>query len=169
MRNELGKKIRELREERGYSTRYVANKIGVSDSAYRSYENGNRKPDVVKIVKIAKVLNVSPSYLLEDYPKNLNELEEMRNSKIRKMSDIAKKLQLDPMNEDLANELKQLQIEIGTLDKEIFIIDAQLSLKRVPILKNASDVKTQYHKALGTISLKIKKLTASYMLLTTVL
>lgn len=61
----FGEKIKEIRERRGFSQKEVAEKIGVACSTYSLYESGKREPDVEKIKKIAKALEVSGDDLLD--------------------------------------------------------------------------------------------------------
>ena len=61
----IGKRIKELREKRGMSQVDLADKISVSKQTLYKYENGiitNIPSD--KIEGIAKVFNISPSYLM---------------------------------------------------------------------------------------------------------
>lgn len=61
----IGKRIKELREKRGMSQVDLADKIYVSKQTLYKYENGiitNIPSD--KIESIAKVFNISPSYLM---------------------------------------------------------------------------------------------------------
>lgn len=49
-KTEIGNRLRELREKRGQSKRFVARQLGISYSALCSYEYGERIPgDEVKI------------------------------------------------------------------------------------------------------------------------
>lgn len=61
----IGKRIKELREKHGMSQVDLADKISVSKQTLYKYENGiitNIPSD--KIESIAKVFNISPSYLM---------------------------------------------------------------------------------------------------------
>lgn len=49
-------KLIELRKEKGMSQQNVADKSGISRSAYSSYENGTRNPRVKTAKRILKVL-----------------------------------------------------------------------------------------------------------------
>ena len=62
-----GQKIRNLREELGYSPEKVAKAIGVSISSYLKYESGNRIPrDEVK-EKIANFFGQSAGIIFFSY------------------------------------------------------------------------------------------------------
>lgn len=62
--NTLSKRLKELRESKGYLQKFVADKIGVRSNTLSGYENGTRSPDPEMIVSLAKLYNVSTDYLL---------------------------------------------------------------------------------------------------------
>src|SRR5690625_6278171 len=60
----ISKKLTELREEKGYLQKFVADKIGVRSNTLSGYENGNRYPDLDMTLKLAEFYDVSTDYLL---------------------------------------------------------------------------------------------------------
>lgn len=60
----LAKRLKELREERGYFQKFVADKLGIRSNTLSGYENGTRMPDPAMLTKIADLYNVSVDYLL---------------------------------------------------------------------------------------------------------
>src|SRR5699024_4953465 len=60
----LSKKQKELREEKGFLQKFVADKIGVRSNTLSGYENGTRSPDPEMIIKLAELYEVSKDYLL---------------------------------------------------------------------------------------------------------
>ena len=54
----IGRKIRKYREERGMTTDEFAAETGVGSSTVYRWENGKRMPDVVMLMRIAKVLGI---------------------------------------------------------------------------------------------------------------
>lgn len=56
--------LKQLRQQYKLGTEQVAEVIGVSGSAYRNYERGERTPDYDKLVRIADLYNVTTDYLL---------------------------------------------------------------------------------------------------------
>jgi len=60
----LSKKLKELREEKGFLQKFVADKIGVRSNTLSGYENGTRSPDPEMIIKLAELYEVSTDYLL---------------------------------------------------------------------------------------------------------
>lgn len=61
----FGERIKRLRESRGWTKTYVANRIGLSRmQVYANYEYGNREPDFETVSKLADLFEVSTDYLL---------------------------------------------------------------------------------------------------------
>ncbi len=61
---QLGERIRTLREERRYQQKEIAERLGVLPQAFSNYENGKREPDLLTVLKLAKLFDVSVDYLL---------------------------------------------------------------------------------------------------------
>lgn len=59
----IGKKFKELREEKGLRQKDIAKFLNISTSAYGYYEQGKRNPDTETIKKLADFFNVSTDYL----------------------------------------------------------------------------------------------------------
>ena len=59
-------KLRELRVKSGYTQQQIADILNCSRSTYTYYETGKSSPDLPTLVKLAKILNVSVSDLLEE-------------------------------------------------------------------------------------------------------
>lgn len=57
-------RLKELREERGYSVRELAALCDISKSAISLYEQGKRKPKIEALEAIADIFNVDMAYLL---------------------------------------------------------------------------------------------------------
>lgn len=64
MDNKLPHRLKNLREEKGYLQKYVANEIGVRNNTLSGYENGSRSPDPDMILELARLYDVSTDYLL---------------------------------------------------------------------------------------------------------
>lgn len=56
-------KIKELRADRGMTQKELAKEAGISESAMRSYELGDRTPKPEVLDRIARALKVRPEYL----------------------------------------------------------------------------------------------------------
>ena len=62
--NKLPHRLKNLREEKGYLQKHVADEIGVKNNTLSGYENGSRSPDPDMIVELANLYEVSTDYLL---------------------------------------------------------------------------------------------------------
>lgn len=61
---DLGAKLKELREEQGFSQRQVSMRVGVSSSMISAYESGSRQPSYEVLIKLTRLYKVSADYLL---------------------------------------------------------------------------------------------------------
>ena len=61
---ELCDRLRKLRDRYGYTQRDVADQIGIGKSAYRSYENNDRRIPVDVLTRVAALYNISVDELL---------------------------------------------------------------------------------------------------------
>lgn len=61
---ELSARLRKLRDKYGYTQQDVADRIGIGKSAYRSYENNDRRIPVDVLTRVAALYNVSVDELL---------------------------------------------------------------------------------------------------------
>ena len=57
-------RLKELREERGYSTRGMETKLDISYAVINYYENEKRDPSTASLKKLADFFEVSIDYLL---------------------------------------------------------------------------------------------------------
>jgi len=65
MGNEVfGKRVKELREKRGFSMDKLANELGVTKSRVNMWENSGTVPRGDVLIKLAKLFGVSTDYLL---------------------------------------------------------------------------------------------------------
>lgn len=62
--NVLGKKLRELRLERGISQKELGENLGFCNQSVSFWETGQREPDLDSIVKICKYFDVTSDFLL---------------------------------------------------------------------------------------------------------
>jgi transcriptional regulator with XRE-family HTH domain len=60
------KKLKEAREEMGYSQKQLGLRVGLSDKSISMYEKGTVYPPVSNLLKIAKELRKDASYFLQD-------------------------------------------------------------------------------------------------------
>ena len=62
---DMGRKIRDLRREKGITQEQLAMKLGISASFMGHIERGTRTASLETLVILCRVLQVSPAYLLE--------------------------------------------------------------------------------------------------------
>lgn len=83
------RKFKELRAQRGFTQKEIADLLGVKQNTVSTWESGERKPSDVKIHQIAKELNISPSDITissdKDKPLYLEPLDELMLRKFRNL------------------------------------------------------------------------------------
>lgn len=62
--NRLGERLKNLRENRGITQKFLAEKIGVKANTLSGYESGRREPDAETLRKMADYYEVTMDYLL---------------------------------------------------------------------------------------------------------
>ena len=62
----LGKNIKKVRKEKGYTQDYVAEQINVSTDLLRSIENGRNIGSITTLLNICNFLQVSPNTLFDE-------------------------------------------------------------------------------------------------------
>jgi len=70
---EFGTKIYELRKAECLSQNKLAEMLGVSNKAVSKWENGNAKPSIEQLLKLAKIFNVSVEDLVETKKKEIKD------------------------------------------------------------------------------------------------
>jgi transcriptional regulator with XRE-family HTH domain len=60
----LSDKLRNIRENKGWSKTYVAKMLKMNLGTYANYEYGTREPDLNTLKQIAALFNVSVDYLI---------------------------------------------------------------------------------------------------------
>ena len=97
-----GKRLKELRKEKGLSLKEMGKIFGMSDSAIRQYEIGDRKMHSEILLKYADYFNVTTDYLL--YRTNNKALFDEKNICFR----VDEELSLDDMA--LLEEITRLMV-----------------------------------------------------------
>ena len=72
---EFSERLKDLRKQAELTQVEVAEKLGISQPAYASWERGIKKPTQENLVKIAQVLNVSVDYLVGNSEERTDELD----------------------------------------------------------------------------------------------
>ena len=71
----FSERLKDLRKQAGLTQVDVAEKLGISQPAYASWEHGVKKPTQENLVKIAQILSVSVDYLVGNSEENNDELD----------------------------------------------------------------------------------------------
>ena len=71
----VGKRLKSLREKYKFSLEEVAKKIKSSVGTISRYENNERKINSESLIKLYNLYNVSPEYILYGTEKDYNDLE----------------------------------------------------------------------------------------------
>ena len=82
MKYEIGKRIRKYREACGISQIQLAERLGISNSRVSNWEQGINRPDADILAEMCRVLEVSPSELL-DVHLSTDELDEREKKVIK--------------------------------------------------------------------------------------
>ncbi len=64
MEVQLGKKLKELREERGLTQKNIAEVFGINPVTYLHYEKSQREPSLEMLMKFSVYFGVTTDYLL---------------------------------------------------------------------------------------------------------
>ena len=59
----IGKRIGDLRRERGYSQEYIGERLGVSRQAVSKWDQNQSAPDTANLIALSELLGVSVEYL----------------------------------------------------------------------------------------------------------
>ena len=92
---EFSERLKDLRKQAGLTQVDVAEKLGISQPAYASWERGVKKPTQENLVKIAQILNVSVDYLVgnsEEKTDVLDNIELLFRMNSKGLSDEEKKI-----------------------------------------------------------------------------
>jgi transcriptional regulator with XRE-family HTH domain len=65
---QVGNNVRAKRTEAGQSQDYVANQLGLTLSEYQEYESGGRRFGPERLLRLARLLGVSPEGFFEGLP-----------------------------------------------------------------------------------------------------
>lgn len=72
---EFSQRLKNLRKQAHLTQVDIAEKLGISQPAYASWERGIKKPTQGNLVKIAQILNVSVDYLVGNSDNTEDELD----------------------------------------------------------------------------------------------
>jgi transcriptional regulator with XRE-family HTH domain len=114
--NTLGKKISDLRREKGIKQEEMAEQLGVSPQAVSKWENDISCPDIMLLPKIAQLFNVSIDSLLSNEPKKETQIlpiEERRNTDDLMFRIRVNSVAGDKVRVNLPIPLVKLAVEMG--------------------------------------------------------
>ncbi len=110
------KNIRSLRELRGYSQEYLADKLSITQSSYARFENGAKKTDFALLEKVADVFEVDVCSIIHFHEQNA-EGGGMLATKEKDVKQLKERVKyLERLNDQLTKQLKDKE-EIITLLK----------------------------------------------------
>ncbi|AXG73053.1 XRE family transcriptional regulator [Flavobacterium arcticum] len=105
--NVIGQKIKKLREEKGITQEAMALQLDVTQSNYGRLEKDDRRLNVVKLLKIVRILNTNISYVFNETENNITESNANLSSTNKEVYDI--------LVESLRAEIQHLKEEINFL------------------------------------------------------
>lgn len=106
--NIIGQRIKKLREEKGITQETMAHQLDVTQSNYGRLEKDDRRLNVVKLLKIVRILNVNISYLFSEVMSEIHEEEQSNFSNTNKEV-------YDILVESLRSEIQHLKDEVNFL------------------------------------------------------
>jgi transcriptional regulator with XRE-family HTH domain len=138
----LGKRIKELREQKGLTTVELSQKSGVSQSTISQIENSKRGASTKTIQKLAKALEVPSSYLLQENtdkekPSDDNPKEEVSTSDIRENVEI---------HRDSLQSLLDILERTNSRFQDIKITEVELSGYIVSVNITVEDTRSEEQK-----------------------
>jgi transcriptional regulator with XRE-family HTH domain len=92
--SDLAEKIKKLRQERGWSQEYLADKVGIGQQYISKYESGKLSPSFKTLAKLADTFGVSVDFLRTREKIDLSGL----NIKDKKLLDLLN--ELNDLNEE---------------------------------------------------------------------
>lgn len=110
MKINLGQKVRQIRELKGYSQEYIASKMSVSQRAYSKMENNETRLDWNKISRIAEIFGIEP-HELSSFDDNLIFKNCIQSGKIEQINNNMP----EKLIEQYEIRIKHLEGEIGFL------------------------------------------------------
>ena len=121
------KRIKETRIQRGYSLENMAMELNISDSAYRKIENNQTKLSLDKFLQIAKILDVQINDLLGE--KSHREYHQYNNDQGTFIGHQEFENYYQENKEITHKLINSLETNIKYLQEEILLLRNQLSEK----------------------------------------
>lgn len=129
----IGSKIRELRREKMWQQKDLANALQMGVSAISAWETGRAKPSKNAVKEMAKLFNVPVEYLTEDGAEKPKDGSEEATALLKVAENEIKQLKAD--KEKLMNEIAWYKNENDRLCKEVLsykgVMEENLNLRNV--------------------------------------
>lgn len=61
---DIGLRLRELRINKGYTQKQIAEHLKISERSYQRYESTSHNPTIEKLIELSRFFNVSIDYLV---------------------------------------------------------------------------------------------------------
>lgn len=106
--NVIGQRIKKLREEKGITQEAMAAQLDVTQSNYGRLEKDDRRLNVVKLLKIARLLDVNLMYLFNGMPEAGAQIADAAINQTNKEV-------YDILVESLRSEIQHLKEEVNFL------------------------------------------------------
>lgn len=114
--NNIGNKIRVLREQKGYSQESLAQELGLTQPSYARLEKQDERISITRLMQIAKVLKTSVAELIDEKTQKISH---------QNNNDVANSYNADTIN-TIINADKE---HIATLKEEISFLRVLLEKK----------------------------------------
>lgn len=114
--NNIGGKIRFLREQKGYSQESLAQELGLTQPSYARLEKQDERISITRLMQIAKVLKTSVTELIDEKTQKISH---------QNNNDVANSYNADTIN-TIVNADKE---HIATLKEEISFLRVLLEKK----------------------------------------
>ena len=114
--NNIGGKIRFLREQKGYSQESLAQELGLTQPSYARLEKQDERISITRLMQIAKVLKTSVAELIDEKTQKISH---------QNNNDVANSYNADTIN-TIVNADKE---HIATLKEEISFLRVLLEKK----------------------------------------
>ena len=103
----LGGRIAQLRIEGGFDSLELSKQLGVKSETYESWELDRSEPRINKLVALAAILGVSPTYLLAE--EGHRGVDAKNNNSGRKIKLLTLQRKIQHLEAQLKENLKQLK------------------------------------------------------------
>lgn len=132
----FSERIKEIRKEAGETQEQFAKRLGISKQILSLYEQGQRSPKVAQIEKYAKILNLSPDYLLGSPDAETAARELLPDHKGKPFYQIFTEITYDQMGLDIPNVVRVT----GLTDRQVrTILFRQMKDAPLPIALRLSE------------------------------